>query len=54
MVVFGGMRGRAWLNDVLVLEPRGYRWQPVRTYGKAPLPRTYAAAAMVGSRLVRW
>ena len=54
VVLFGGVRGRHWLCDTFLLNPRTARWQQVRTFGKAPTQRSYHAACAVagGSRLV--
>lgn len=54
-VVFGGIRnGRNFLSDthVLTAQGRSYRWLPVRTFGKAPSPRCYHSAAVVGTKMV--
>lgn len=53
-IVFGGVRGRHWLCDTFLLNPRSLRWQQVRTYGKAPTQRAHHTAAVVdaGRKLV--
>jgi hypothetical protein len=54
VVLFGGVRGRHWLCDTFLLNPRTLRWQQVKTYGKAPTQRAYHAAAALagGTRLL--
>lgn len=46
-IVFGGVRGRHWMCDTYILNPRSLRWQQVKTYGKAPTQRAHHAAAVV-------
>ena len=51
-VVFGGIRGRQWLNDVHVLFMGTYRWLPAKPQGRPPAPRCYHCTATLGSRLI--
>lgn len=48
IVVFGGTRGRAWLDDAFVLDTEKWRWTPLKASGRAPAARCYHSATVVG------
>lgn len=53
LVVFGGVRGRQWLNTVSVLDCDLWQWSVAKVVGAAPPPRSYHSAVAVSeSRIV--
>ena len=48
LVVFGGVKGRKWLNTVSVLDCTVWRWTSVKAAGAAPPPRSYHTAVALG------
>lgn len=49
VVVFGGVKGRKWLNTVHVLDCTVWKWIAVKVAGTAPPPRSYHTAVTVGT-----
>jgi N-acetylneuraminic acid mutarotase len=49
VVVFGGVKGRKWLNTVHVLDCTVWKWITVKVAGTAPPPRSYHTAVVVGT-----
>jgi Galactose oxidase, central domain/Kelch motif len=44
LVVFGGVRGRKWLNTVSILDCTLWKWTTPKVVGAAPQPRSYHTA----------
>lgn len=52
LIVFGGVRGRKWQNNVAVLDTERWHWRHPTTDGPNPAPRSYHSATVVGSLMV--
>lgn len=48
LVVFGGVRGRKWLNTLSTLDCTLWKWTTPKVIGAAPQPRSYHTAVAVG------
>jgi len=52
LVVFGGVKGRKWLNTVSVLDCTVWRWTSIKAAGAAPQPRSYHTAVALGDNRI--
>ncbi|CAN0479414.1 unnamed protein product, partial [Ectocarpus sp. 12 AP-2014] len=52
LVVFGGVRGRKWQNNVAVLDTERWHWRHPTIDGSNPAPRSYHTSTVVGNLMV--
>lgn len=52
VVVFGGVKGRKWLNTVNVLDCNVWKWSAIKASGSAPPPRSYHTAVALGDNRI--
>jgi len=52
VVVFGGVKGRKWLNTVNVLDCTVWKWSAIKALGSAPPPRSYHTAVALGDNRI--
>ena len=52
IVFFGGVKGRTFLNEVVVLNTSNWRWSRPEIAGPAPDATCYHSATVVGTKVI--
>eukprot|EP00941_MAST-03F_sp_MAST-3F-sp1_P001413 g1413.t1 len=52
LILFGGNKGRLWLNDIFALDVGRWFWSNPKISGRPPSPRVFHSSTLVGNRVI--